>query len=261
MTKYKLYIGDSAIILKQCPANYVDLVVTSPPYDNLRTYNGYIFNFEAIAIELMRVLKPGGVIVWVVNDATIKGSETGTSFRQALHFMSIGLNLHDTMIYQKLNPLPLNHNRYEQSWEYMFVFSKGKPKTVNLIKVPCKYSGTGKASTYYKTADALEPEKLNTKGLVKEFKIKENIWGYLTGNHGDDAKFKHPAKFPVQLAIDHIQSWSNPGDIVLDPFVGSGTTGVAALQLDRKFRGIDISAEYIKISKDRIHEVINENQV
>ena len=255
--RVELKLGDCLERTKDISDSSVDLIVTSPPYDNLRTYNGYTFDFEGIARELVRVLKPGGVIVWVVNDATVKGSETGTSFRQALYFMNLGLNLHDTMIYQKLNPLPLNHNRYEQSFEYMFVMSKGKPKTVNHIRVPCKYAGTGKASTYYKTSDSAAPEKLNTKGLVGDTKIRDNIWQYLAGNHGDDAKYKHPAKFPLQLAIDHVQSWSSTGDVVLDPFLGSGTTGVAALQLGRDFIGIEISAEYLEIAKQRIDSEVN----
>jgi site-specific DNA-methyltransferase (adenine-specific) len=255
----ELKLGDSAEVLKTCPGNYIDLVVTSPPYDNLRTYKGFTFNFEIVAKELVRVLKPGGVIVWVVNDATINGSETGTSFKQALYFTSLGLNLHDTMIYQKLNPIPLNHNRYEQEFEYMFVLSKGKPKTVNHIKVACTYGGKkNTGSTYYKTKEHNTPELANKEGITNTTKNKGNIWSYLVGNHNGEAKFKHPAKFPLQLALDHIQSWSNSGDIVLDPFLGSGTTGVAALQLGRRFIGIEISEEYLQIAKQRINEAQNE---
>lgn len=253
MSNVKLYLADSAEKLKDIPTDSVDLIVTSPPYDNLRTYNGYTFNFEVIARELVRTLKPGGVIVWIVNDSTVKGSETGSSFRQALYFMSVGLRLHDTMIYRKLNPIPLNHSRYEQEFEYMFVLSKGSPKAVNLIKVPCTYGGRkNSGSTYYKTKDHKEPELANKRGLTNPTKNKGNIWGYLVGNHNGDAQYKHPAKFPLQLALDHIQSWSNPGDVILDPFLGSGTTGVAALQLGRQFLGIEISEEYFKIAEARI---------
>jgi len=257
----QLMLGDCLERIKEIPDGSVDLVVTSPPYDNLREYKGYSFEFKKIANELTRVIREGGVIVWIVGDATIKGSESGTSFRQALYFKDVcGFNLHDTMIYQKLNPLPLNHNRYEQAFEYMFVLSKGKPKTVNTLRVPCAYAGTRKASTYYKTANSSEPEKLNTKGLIKETKIKENIWGYLAGNHGDEARYKHPAKFPLQLAYDHVYSWSKEGEIVLDPFMGSATTGVAAIQLDRRFIGIEISEEYFQMSQNRLQttmEVFN----
>ena len=251
---YKLYLGDSAEILRNCPSETIDLVVTSPPYDNLRSYNGYTFDFEAIAAELVRVLKSGGVIVWVVNDATVKGSETGSSFRQALHFMSLGLNLHDTMVYRKQNYIPLTHNRYEQEFEYMFVLSSGKPNTFQPLKVACTYAGEDKSAgkrKFYKDAETYGAGNKNTN--VNQDKIKGNIWTYLVGNTTPDAKrYKHPAKFPLQLALDHIQSWSNPGDIVLDPFLGSGTTGVAALQLGRQFRGIEISEEYLQIAEERI---------
>ena len=256
---YKLYLGNCLDVLKDAPSDYIDLVVTSPPYDNLRTYNGYTFDFEPIADQLVRVLKPGGVIVWVVNDATVKGSETGSSFKQALHFMSLGLNLHDTMIYEKLNFVPLTHNRYEQCFEYMFVLSKGKPKTNNLIKVPCVKAGQKTSTpTFYHTAS--ESGKAHKTGIYNQEKIKKNIWAYTTGNTGEAAKYRHPAKFPLQLALDHIQSWSNPGDLVLDPFLGSGTTGVAALQLGRRFGGIEISEEYFQLAEQRIEESLNGNR-
>lgn len=259
MIAYKLYLGDCAEVLKNCPDETIDLVVTSPPYDNLRTYNGYTFDFESIAKELARVLKPGGVIVWVVNDATVKGSETGSSFRQALYFMSLGLNLHDTMIYEKLNPVPYKHNRYQPCFEYMFVLSKGVPKTFNPLTEPCKLAGrkNGKPTQYNADNNA----KFNSSEMIRDEKYRRSIWGYMVGNvsEGFDAKWKHPAKFPTQLALDHIQSWSNPGDTVLDPFLGSGTTGVAALQLGRQFRGIEISEEYFNIARERIEkEIINE---
>jgi DNA modification methylase len=131
----KIICGDCLEVMKKIPDGSVDLVLTSPPYDNLRTYNGYNFDFEGIAKELHRVTKDGGVIVWVVGDATIKGSETGTSFKQALYFKEIGFNLHDTMIYHKNNYPPLTHNRYEQCFEYMFVFSKRYLKSFNPIMV------------------------------------------------------------------------------------------------------------------------------
>ena len=256
----EIICGDSKEILKTLEAGSVDLVVTSPPYDNLRDYKGYSFDFEGIARELYRVLKPGGVIVWVVGDATIEGSESGTSFRQALYFKSIGLKLWDTMIYQKLNGMPLNHNRYEQMSEYMFVFSKEIPKTFNPLLDDC--FGAGTQNTGGAVNSASKEEKLSNSGgwkgrdVIKDKKIRSNIWGYLRGNgHGatDDAAFEHPATFPEKLAQDHIHSWSNEGDLVLDPFVGSGTTGKMAKQLGRNFIGIDISPEYCKLATERIN--------
>jgi site-specific DNA-methyltransferase (adenine-specific) len=245
---YKLFLGDSAEVLKKCPDETIDLVVTSPPYDNLRTYNGYTFDFEAIAQQLARVLKPGGVIVWVVNDATVKGSETGSSFKQALYFKSIGLNLHDTMIYGKSSYIPLSHNRYEQQFEFMFVLSKGPPKSVNHLREVSLSAGTTRNRSKAKTKEqgVRGREELTT---VSDTKIRGNVWFY---NVGKNVKTGHPAVYPIELAQDHIQSWSNPGDIVLDPFLGSGTTGVAALQLNRKFYGIEISEEYFQIAEERI---------
>ena len=242
---------DNIIGLKGLPDECIDLTVTSPPYDNLRTYNGFTWDFEGMASELYRVTKPGGVVVWVVGDATVKGSETGTSFKQALHFKEIGFNLHDTMIYKKANYTPLTHNRYEQEFEFMFVFSKGKPKTFNPIKIPCKYAGTqtwGKSS-YYKTSDGtLTPKE---RCVIGDTKIKGNIFEYLTGST-KTGKIKHPAVFPEQLAIDHVLSWSNPGDVVLDPFMGSGTTAVACLRTGRNYIGFELSSEYCQIAEQRI---------
>ena len=238
--------------------NFIDLTLTSPPYDNLRTYNGYSFDFESVAKELYRITKNGGVVVWVVGDATIKGSETGTSFKQALYFKEIGFNLHDTMIYIKKRIVPLTHKRYEQGFEYMFVFVKGKLKTFNPIKIPCKYAGTetwGKAS-YHKT---------NSSGLVKtdkkrinEFKQKQNFWEYLNAK---DKNFKHPAPFPEQLAKDHIISWTNERDLVYDCFMGSGTTAKMCLKNNRDFIGSEISKEYCEITNKRIGNYLNQKQL
>jgi site-specific DNA-methyltransferase (adenine-specific) len=236
------------------PDNCIDLTVTSPPYDNLRTYNGFYFNFEEVAKELYRITKDGGVVVWVVNDATINGSETGTSFRQALYFKEIGFNLHDTMIYKSEKP-PLTHNRYEQKFEYMFVFSKGKPKTFNPIMIDCKYAGSNPMGTFRHTGK--ETQKAHKQSKVNEFKIKGNVWEYATGfqkTTKDKIAYQHPAIFPEQLANDHIISWSNPGDLVFDPFVGSGTTAKMALLNGRNFIGIDISDEYCEIARQRLEQ-------
>lgn len=248
----EIICGDSLNVLVGFPAESVDLVVTSPPYDNLRDYEGFSFDFEGIAKELVRVLKPGGVIVWVVGDQTIKGSESGTSFRQALYFKEIGLNLHDTMIYKKRSGRPLTHNRYEQEFEYMFVLSKGKPNTVNHLKQKCvKDSG-------YDTFVARGKEKGNRetrKILRQEYRIKGNVWEYNTGMNSSSKEkiaFEHPAIFPLELASDHILSWSNAGDVVLDPFNGSGTTTKAAHLLERQFIGIDISEKYCEIARKRL---------
>ena len=255
MNMRKLYCGDSADVLKDIPGGSVDLTVTSPPYDNLRTYKGYSFDFEAIAKELFRVTKDGGVVVWVVSDETSKGSESGTSFRQALFFKEIGFNLHDTMIYQKANYVPLTHNRYEQSFEYMFLFSKGKPKTFNPIMIPCKYAGKVESYGSNRRSQLDDKQAIRSpKGTMymttKNEKIHPNIFTYTCGSQ----RTGHPAVFPLQLAKDHIVSWSNEGDTVLDCFMGSGTTGIAAKSLARNFIGIEISQEYFEVAKKRIEE-------
>jgi site-specific DNA-methyltransferase (adenine-specific) len=226
----------------------IDLVVTSPPYDNLRTYNGYSFDFESIAKELSRVIRPGGVIVWIVGDATIQGSETGTSFRQALFFMSLGLKLHDTMIYQKHNFSNPSINRYHQIFEYMFVFSKGKPKTFNPI-IDRPNVEAGKIGSWGKnTSRQVDGSMLERKRKInREFGMRYNIWRIKT-----EMNPLHPAPFTEQLATDHILSWSSKGDLVYDPFTGSGTTGIAAQKLGRKFIGSEISADYAKAAIERI---------
>jgi DNA modification methylase len=254
----RIYAMDCVEGMKMLPDECIDLTVTSPPYDNLRAYNGYSFDFEAVANELYRITKPGGVVVWVVGDATVKGSETGTSFRQALYFKEIGFNLHDTMIYAKYDYVPLTHNRYEQQFEYMFVFSKGKPKTFNPIKIPCKYAGQKNTTSHRRNSDELEKGSGYGKE-VKPEKIKPNIWFYNVGKNKstkDKVAHKHPAIFPEQLATDHIISWSNHGDIVLDPFMGSGTTAKMALLNNRRFIGFEISSEYVEIANKRIKEAL-----
>jgi len=252
----KLITSDNVSALAQFPDGMIDLTVTSPPYDNLRTYNGFTWDFEALAKELYRVTKDGGVVVWVVGDATVKGSETGTSFKQALFFKECGFNLHDTMIYRKENYTPLTHNRYEQEWEYMFVFSNGKPKSFNPIKVPCKYAGQetwGQPSQYKDNTGVLT--KLSKK-VISDNKITGNIFTYRTGStEGCKIAKVHPARFPEALAKDHILSWSNEGEIVLDPFMGSGTTGKMALLNNRKFIGIELSPEYVDIARKRIENI------
>jgi site-specific DNA-methyltransferase (adenine-specific) len=228
----------------------IDLTITSPPYDNLRTYNGYTFDFEGIAKELYRVTKQGGVVVWVVGDATIKGSETGTSFKQALYFKNIGFNLHDTMIWNKLNPVPLTHNRYEQGFEYMFIFSKGKPKTVNHIRElsTCIQTRTRRKSNKENGSAFRSREEYTTTNPTK---IKTNVWGYTNAN----VKVNHPAIFPEKLAEDHILSWSNEGDTILDPMAGSGTALKMAKQNNRNYIGIEISPEYINIINQRLTNI------
>ena len=241
--------GDSAEVLAGFPSDYIDLTVTSPPYDNLREYNGFEFDFEAIAKQLYRVTKPGGVVVWVVGDATVNGSETGTSFRQALYFMECGFNL-ETMIYEQAGTGAKGSNYYYwQSFEFMFVFSKGQPKTSNRI-ADTKNLRAGAICTKGRISPS-GFEKDNKRRVVPKYSIRSNVWRYQVGNNGDDST-NHPAPFPEALAQDHILSWSNPGDLVLDPFGGSGTTGKKAKELGRDFIMIDSSLEYCQLMKKRL---------
>lgn len=241
--------GDCLELMATLPDASVDLTVTSPPYDNLRTYNGYSFDFEGIAKQLYRVTKDGGVVVWIVSDATVKGSETGTSFRQALYFKDVcGFNLHDTMIWSKGETNFSDSNRYQQSFEYMFVLSKGRPATSNLIADKQNVSFGRLRIGTDRSADG-STRKSYTKP-VKQFGNRLNVWT-VTPEKGA-IRGKHPATFPEPLARDHILSWSNPGDTVLDPFMGSGTTGKAAAQCGRSFIGIEISAEYMNIATERV---------
>ena len=253
----KIYCGDNLTLIKQLDGASIDLTVTSPPYDNLRTYNGFTWDFEGLAKELYRVTKDGGVVVWVVGDATVNGSETGTSFRQALYFMDCGFRLHDTMIYQKLGfPFP-SSNRYHQTIEYMFIFVKGVLKTFNPIKdISIKWKGQSVHGARRKPDGSFEKVR-SGKVSSNDYGQRTNVWTYAIGkgvNSTDDLYTKHPAPFPEKLAEDHIISWSNPGDIILDPFMGSGTTAKMALKNERQFIGFEISQEYVDICNMRIKQ-------
>lgn len=246
-----LYQGDCLIQMMKIPDKSIDLTVTSPPYDDLRTYNGFSWDFEGTAEQLYRVTKPGGVIVWIVNDSTVKGSETGTSFKQALYFKSLGFNLHDTMIWQKAGTVFPSRFRYYANFEYMFILSKGKPKAINLIADRVnKCAGHKITSTERQRDGSLRRSNAAKAGkITKECGVRFNVWQIrqASGN-----KTGHPAVFPERLAHDHIISWSNEGDTVLDPFMGSGTTGVAAKRTGRHFIGIELSEHYFNIAKTRI---------
>ena len=245
-------LGDSEVTLsKIMDEECVDLVVTSPPYDELRQYNKEgvwsVDKCRKIIEGIYRVLKPGGVVVWVVGDQTKNGSETGTSFKEALMFLEAGFKLNDTMIWRKKNPMPqVKQKRYNQSFEYMFVFSKGTPKTFNPIMVPCKCAG----QKYDSTCKNMGGESGRTKKTfnINKEKVKDNVWDIaIAQNHTS-----HPAVFPYELAYDHVLSWSNEGDVVLDPFMGSGTTGLACMDLKRKFVGIEIDEKYFNEACGRL---------
>ena len=251
-----VYNEDCLDTMAAMPDGCLDLVVTSPPYDGLRTYSGSGFDqFETIAAELFRVLKQGGVLVWVVGDQTIKGSETGTSFRHALHFKDeVGFNLFDTMIYQKPPRGAVGNNKtYWQGFEYMFVLSKGRPKTINLIMDrENKETRHGDKGTKRMVEGEL---KQVSRGGYGKLGRRTNVWLYQGGkSHStkDAIAFDHPAIFPEKLAEDHIISWSNEGDVVYDPFMGSGTTAKMAIKNNRKWIGSEVSSDYCGIAEKRL---------
>lgn len=242
----------------------VDSVITSPPYDNLRTYNDtLIWNEEiwkACINRLFKIVKDGGVIVWVVGDATIKGSETGTSFKQALYFKEVGFNLHDTMIYLKDQMAFPDFNRYYNAFEYMFIFSKGKPKTFNPIKDRINKSYGRKITGKDRNRDgSFSKKSRDGQTLTEKFGIRWNYWLFYNQKRGVETQ--HPAIFPEQLAFDHTLTWSNENEIILDPFMGSGTTGVACKNLNRKFIGIELDEKYFKIAKDRIENTSTQQEL
>ena len=246
----KLITGNCVDVMREWEAESIQLTVTSPPYDKLRNYNGYVFPFEEIARELFRVTAAGGVVVWVVGDKINKGRSL-TSFRQAIYFQEIGFNVHDVMIYQKKNTPFTRSNAYTNAYEMMFILSKGKLATFNPLKEKTQRHGY-EMLTHNKLPDGVNKKKL---GRLNKEKTRTNIWSYAVGLGGttsDRIAFQHPAVFPEKLAQDHILSWSNPGDIVLDPMCGSGTTGKMALLNGRHFVGIDISEEYIDIASKRL---------
>lgn len=246
-----LRCGDCLQVLAELPDDSIDLTVTSPPYDNLRKYNGYTFDFEGIARQLYRVTKPGGVVVWVVADATVNGSETGTSFRQALYFRDVcGFRLHDTMIWNKggFSAVGSLATRYANVHEFMFVLTKGPPRVFNPIRDrPNKTAGRTLSGTLRKADGTFKP--VSNKGReIPAMGQRFNVWEMPPVK----VRQAHPAPFPESLASDHVESWSNSGDLVLDPFMGSGTTGKVAIATGRDFIGIEISPEYLEMARARI---------
>lgn len=253
--------GDSAEILKDFNDNCIDLTVTSPPYDNLRTYGGFTFDFEKIAKELYRVTKDGGVVVWIIGDRVEEADESGSSFKQALGFKEIGFKLHDTMIYSKKSARYPEYKRYWQIFEYMFVLVKGSIKTFNPLQDIRPLYAKQKNHASNRQSDGSISYK---KYVCNDSHSRYNIWEYGSGfniSTKDEIAFDHPAIFPEQLAQDHIKSWSNEGDLILDPFAGSGTTLKAAHQLNRKWIGIEINPNYVQLAKKRLTPYVQQQRL
>lgn len=256
MEKNQIYCWDSVELLKEIDDNSVDLTVTSPPYDNLRDYEWYEFDYKPIISEIFRVTKQWWIVVRIVNDATINWSETWTSFKQALYFKEMGFNLHDTMIWQKNNFSNPSSTRYHQIFEYMFIFSKWKLKTFNPIKDRKNVFIWGTSLWIHTSRQKDGTLKITKpKKWIQEYWMRYNVWKWNTAAQENMCKhIEHPATFPLWLVKDHIMSWSNEWDLVLDPFVWSWTTCVAAKQLKRDYIWIDISQNYIDIANKRLME-------
>jgi site-specific DNA-methyltransferase (adenine-specific) len=250
----KIYNEDCLQTMTRMHDETIDMVLTSPPYDDLRTYNS-LFDLDKICKELYRITKKGGVCVWVVGDKSVNGSESGTSFKQALKFKECGWNLHDTMIFKKKNPMPyIKKNCYTQAFEYMFVFSKGVPKTANMLTEPCNYAGVTITSTNTNEQSMKAKKKVYH---TKNEKIRHNVFEYVLAG----TNYGHPAIFPKQLAIDHIKSWSNEGDLIYDCFMGSGTVAVVSIMLNRNWIGSEISSKYCDIINKRLETILQQQKL
>lgn len=260
----KIYNENCLLTMSKMQDDFIDLIITSPPYDNLRDYKGYVFDFEKIAKELYRVVKVGGILIWIVVDETKKFCESLTSFKQALYFVeNCKFNLLDTMIYKKKSYAPAypTLRRYVSVFEYMFIFSKGRPKTFNPLREDKQESSIAGlvTSSFRQKNGELKKSQTDRSNKTKE---RTNVWEYLTGSHAgeDKLKFKHPATFPNKLAEDHILSWSNENELVYDPMCGSGTTLKMAILNNRKYIGSEISQEYCGIAEERIKNIIKSKQ-
>lgn len=247
----QIYHSDCIELMNLMDSEIIDLTITSPPYDNLRHYKGFTFDFENIAKGLYRITKQGGIVVWIVGDKINNGNKSLTSFKQALFFQEYGFNVHDVMIYKKKNTPFMRSNAYTNCYEFMFVFSKGKPNTFNPLTEKTVRQGF-EMVVHNKGADAVNKKVLKE---LKADKTRTNIWEYAVGLHGstsDKEAFKHPAIFPEKLAEEHILSWSKLGDIIFDPMCGSGTTCKMAKKHQRNYIGCDISEDYVAIARKRV---------
>lgn len=263
MNLFEIYPESCLDTMARMEDNFVNMTITSPPYDDLREYNGYHFPVEEIASALFRVTMKGGVVIWVVGDRTVNGDETLTSFKHAFAFRKAGFRVHDTMIYAKNNPIPSDcGKRYRQCFEYMFCFSKGQPETFNPIYEPTKSAGQ-KITAFRITGKGrgnLPDEDIGRE--IKSQRKVSNIFAYNVGTSSskDKVAFKHPAIFPEKLVEDQIFTWTNEGDVVYDCFMGSGTTAKVAEQLNRQWLGSEVSDEYVKIAEQRLRPYLKKER-
>ena len=249
--------------MRQLPDECIPMVLTSCPYDNIREYGGNTFNFEPIAAELYRITMPGGVVVWIVQDQVKDGGFTGSSFRQALHFQELGFALHNTIIMRAINGRLPQRVRYTPQSHFAFVFSKGRPRYVNLIRDRRnKYAGHRKKHWFARQKNGTKTRGKSGK-VVPPFGERGDVWTYVVGrNHTtkDKEAFEHPALMAEAMATDHILSWSRPGDLVFDPMCGSGTTCKMALIHNRRYLGMEIHKDYWEIAVRRLAKAKEEHR-
>jgi len=264
----KIICGDNIEVMDRMPAECIDMSCQSPPYSSLRDYHGYTFDFEKVAQQLWRVTKPGGVVVWNEADQTVDGAKTGESYRHVLYFMSLGFQLYQTLYYVKTGTNFVHKTRYTENVENMFVLSKGRPKTVNIIRdVPRLWQGSWAKTRNRQKDGSLKDSTSKNCGAGRTgraigdeygYKARSVLWTICNGHgfaHTDELVKGHSAAFPEALPRDHIRSWTNPGDLILDCCNGSGTTTKMAKWLGRRFIGIDCSAEYCAIAEARLRLV------
>lgn len=248
---HQIICGDNVTEMSKMDAGSVQLVVTSPPYDNLREYRGFSWDFEKVAKQIYRILCDGGICCWNVGDSVVDKSETLTSFKQAIYFKEqCGFRVHDTMIYEKTNFANPSSNRYHQMFEYVFILSKNAVRCFNPIKdKPNIWAGTGTFGINT-IGNSDGSRGLRNRNIITEFGMRGNVWrGKTRGQEEMCQSLPHPAMMPKWLVRDLIISWSNEGDVVLDPFGGSGTTLQEALKLKRNAIAIDCSEEYCELMR------------
>ena len=246
--------GDCLEVMKLLPDGCVDCVVTSPPYGDIRDYTSGRADCFAVIAEIARLLTPGSVCMWNEADQVIDGSESGESFRHALHAKECGLRLHDTMFYCKEVVTYPNANRYHPCVEYMFIFSKGRPARFNGIRdVKNKWAGTVFHGTDRLADGTTRHCNSSGKGkMIPEYGLRRNWW--VVPAYGSPETCGHPAPMPMSIARDHITTWTYPDNLILDPFCGSGTTCVAAKRLGRRYIGIELDPGYCESARARVRD-------
>ena len=256
--KDKLIVGDCLNIMKKIEENTFDLIVFSPPYDSLRKYNDYTFDLKKTGEQIFRVLKDGCLCAMVIQDQTKNFGKSLTSFRTAVDWVDrIGFKLFETVIYRKHGIEGAWWNkRFRVDHEYIHLFLKGeKPRYFNKdpLRIPSKHGGKTMVGSGNRKTDGTTTK--TTTIHVNKMKCRGTVWDYLNAGDKNKLKQQHPAVFPDKIPYDIISCFSPVKGLVLDPFVGSGSTCVMAKKLDRFYTGIDISSKYIEIAKKRLKEV------